>query len=614
MTLPRRPASSRAQSHAPIPDWLIGLALALAAGLSRGALWTRHPGEPDSARYLIGIAQWLAHGPRAPMIYDQALSAGYYRLALAAAPWAGSLPRLAGWLNALSALSAAAAAPLAWALARRWLRRGEALAATLLWIFSPGFWWLGLEPHPQAAAIACGLLAFWAAAHALESRKETTRLAGWWLAGMFGYAVGLMLKSDLLLMAAAFPALAACMKETSGVSKWLVSLLPGASLGIAWGMRGWLMYAPIGAGQAALNRTLAHFLRWPQGVGWARQLLPVMTGLGLGAWLLIGLGLAMAGVMRWRARPNPRSAGPGHSSLRAGCVWWMLASWGAPPMVFWLLIGGNNTRHIILFTLPWLWAGLLGWQTLINRGAWSKRARQAAIATLFVIPAGLNALTIPPNSNMTLYPSANVPASERMLAKKERQMQQLLARMEAASRRAKASAPAHMASAIAGHSPLRLAAEPNPAPPPPGEPRKRQPAVRRWPVCYLGWYGNPYLEYGLLRQAAARVMRRGRVLVISTGGGASIAFLHARSTAGYIAASKLCRRSYSLEYDARGRHRWFLGAEWRNLPGWRRWFPGGRTPAFAAAAAANAQPLPRALPAKTALRALPQMLPADVPR
>lgn len=550
---------------------VLSAALALATGLSRLALISSRPGEPDSARYLIGIGQWLAHGSRAVMIYDQALSVGYYRMGLAIAGWAGNPERTALALNLLSALAATATAPITYALGRRWLPRAEALAAALLWLFSPGLWWLGLEPHPQGPAIALGLLGLWAAARALESGSRA-RAAAWGLGGMCGFACSLLLKSDLLLLAPAFPALAIWHDRTLAPASFkreehgqrnrnfrfgLACLLPVLAWLIALAARSAWLRGNLSGSAGTPGHLVEQFLSWPSGGVWLKQLLPVATGLGFGTWLVLvtGIGLALG---RWltvhnlKAKAanaanaaNSESAAAGIRPRNWGSAL-MLVSWGAPGMGLWLLIAGNNTRHTILFTLPWVWAGFYAW-----RRAWP----QAPVAGLACIALGLNWLAIPANSNMTLYPSPNVPRSAALLAHQLHRMHQLARAMPAQAAR------------LQRLTDMRASAR----------------ARSRWPVCYLGWYGNPYLEYDLLT-AGMRLRRAGQALVLERQS-AGIAFLHVRSRSDYARATEICRRSYSLEYGPGGLHYWFMGEEWRHMPFWRRWYPGGRAPVVARAVA-----------------------------
>ncbi len=553
-------------------DAPIAAGLALAAGISRLGLWSTRPGEPDSARYLIGMEQWLAHGPRAVMIYNQALSTGYYRIGMALGHFAGSLSGLAGWLNGVSVLAATATAPLAYLLGRRWLGRGEALAAAAIWSFSPGIWWLGIEPHPQGPAIACGLLALWAAARSLESFR-TKAASIWWLAGMAAFTAALLLKSDLLLLLPAFPALAIWRGHAAGAGRrWLAALLPGAAIGFSLAARNAMVGISLAHNLSTPSGSVAEFFNWPRGSLWVRQLLPVATSLGLGAWLLIVAGL---GLSRWRrrqdiaARAEQSGARPGFSfgawkaaaTQAAGRVaangrLLMLLSWGLPGLFLWLLIAGNNTRHAILFALPWLWVGCHAWRHAFQR-LWVPGAALAAALAL-------NWIAIPANSNITLYPSANVPRSFTLLARQQRRMRRLAAAISAA-------AHSTAAPAIPAVSPARTA----------------PPRTAAWPVCYLGWYSNPYLEYDLLRGGRTKLERAGSALLVEQGR-SRIAFLHVRSSGDFARAGSQCRRSYSLEYGPRGRHRWFLGEEWRRLPYWRRWYPGGRAPGHELPAAAAA--------------------------
>jgi hypothetical protein len=95
---------------------------------------------------------------------------------------------------------------------------------------------------------------------------------------------------------------------------------------------------------------------------------------------------------------------------RAGWLW-LVCTWALPQYLFWCFIRGNNMRHLLLAPVPLFWlAGLY----LQQRG--KEAMVEACIAVLAFD------LVIPPNSNMSIYPSPNVPASTRLVRLKEQRL------------------------------------------------------------------------------------------------------------------------------------------------------------------------------------------------
>lgn len=153
--------------HIGFPLLLIGLALAATLPLV-----SSHLGESDSARYVFGLWRWIHFGPAAAGIYDRTLSPGYYAFF---AVWLHGLhipaADYANWMTGASVIAFALMGWLAYEIGRNWLDRPVALAAALLWLFSPGCWWLGIEPHPQGVMMVLALAALWLWTRALRAQN-----------------------------------------------------------------------------------------------------------------------------------------------------------------------------------------------------------------------------------------------------------------------------------------------------------------------------------------------------------------------------------------------------------------------------------------------------------
>lgn len=550
------------------------LFLAGVALLSRlEPLWRlgAHEGEPDSALFVLGVWQWARHGPLAPRIYDRAFSAGYYAVMSAAAKgWAPHPllePRaITALMDAVSVAAAVATALLAYTLARRWLAPVPAFASTLLFILAPGVWQLGLEPHPEGVGIALDLAALWLCLRAATGTGGGARGLGRWSLFALALLSALLTRSDVVFFFAAFPAALALERRRVGPRRGGETTQrisprwpPRMARCLAAEAAALLVYFParsaiLGRGALATERQ-----SWREIAGYVghlslfKQALPFFTGPGPAVmlWALAGLALFLFRGGRARAR------------------WLLFAlAWSAPGGIFWLLVRGNNVRHVALYCLPWLWIAAVGWMRLGRPTQWlgrpalpfghrvrpraGQRARASWILALTAVATlGLDAL-IPPSSNITLYPSGNVPASWALLVKRQGRMRATALRL------------------------ARLAADP-------------APADGAAPPCYLGATTSPYVLLYLLESGEAppggwRLAQSGVVTTVSArgalGGGAlaegavggRIIFHDVYSGSEYLAAARSCHPALSWEYNARGQHLWFFGQEWRWLPLHRRWY------------------------------------------
>lgn len=534
---------SESAPHAPHEFWRIGL-LVLAVLVSRGMIFGNWLGEPDSGLFTIGLWKWLHYGPHARAIYGTDLSPGYYWFMAYLARWTGvapaHLPLLGNWISLLAAMGTA---PLAYWVARRVLHPAAAFWSTLLFLFGPVLWWLGVEPHPQGlalflflAALACSLRQWGVPPRDWRSSMER-RASGralWGVASFLLLTAGLLVRADLILLFGAFPLLL--------LWKWpqrplvdvvphelkplLLSLLPaGLASTLFLVLRSRILEESVGATQAATAHiTAGYFLHGLQQMHtgaayWVAQALPAATAPGL-----LTVIFALAGVGIWLVRNRSR--------MEAQRWLLLVLLWCVPGYLFWFLILGNNTRHVVPFVLPLLWWGCAGWTGLPRR--------VLPVSALLVLL--LDPWVIPANSNLTLYPSANVPGSARLLHWRQQEMQTLGVHMLITAR-------------------PRL--EPNPD---------------HAPACFLGSYTNPLVLSLLLERVdlASTVAPSASPEVVlatsrdwqelrlrSTDGWRALRFYEVYSTGEYRNDAQACVNRYSLEFTADGLHQRYLGSEWR---------------------------------------------------
>lgn len=521
-------ASSPAQT-APSPPmmprsaglrWM--LLLTVIAAISRLWLLGGDPGEADCARFLIGLRQWVRLGPHAPAMYGSVFSPLYYWLAAHLTHGLEIAPlQAARLLNGLSAMAAIATAPAAYALGCRLTTPRVAFWATLALLATPAVWWLGIETHPQGLSLLGFLLALLCLTIRLQDAPTTGRARLLMLAGVAALTFGLGCKSDLVLLFGAFPALLPALRPDlfpdahKGWGRWAhdwrrwwpalqtALLLPVLASLFYMLLRSFILQRGVAWLQHDSGNAVAMFLEWPHGSEMIKQLLPMISAFGMLIALVTALGILRA---LWLRRAE------------TGRLAVLVLAWSLPSVVFWFLIRGNNVRHMADILLPLLWLGLAGWEGL----------RWPAVPVLVTAALILDLWIIPPSSNLTLYPSANVPGSARDL---HLRMQDLRA---------------NLPDGVTG---------------------------TRGPVCYLGNATLPYLELLLWRahpEATLTLQYNTETLTLTDG--QRIHFIEVNSSPQYRQAAAGCPQARSLEYSGNGAHQWFLGEEWGSLPFHQRWY------------------------------------------
>ncbi|MGH9491399.1 MAG: glycosyltransferase family 39 protein [Terriglobales bacterium] len=511
------PQRSRAAQPARAQAWILALGVAGLAAATRFPLIANVPGEADSARFLIGLEQWRRFGPRGHFIYGVVFSPGYYWLAAHWMRWWGEpLARAGVALAWLSALAAVLSAPLIYYLGRRCLPARAAAATAAVFLLTPGYWWLGIEAHPQQLSILLLLAALALVGWGLERRRPRARM-GTLVAAAVVWALALLVKSDAVLLAPALVVLA--ITAGRGVRAWPARALAGTAVaaggaGLFVLLRQALLGASVGAAQATAGRVLAQFWAWPGPRAAARQAAPILFAAGPVIWLWVLAGGALA----WAAARR-RGSARGFAARRGlGPLGLLAAAWALPLYGFWWLIRGNNARHVALAILPLLWLAGWGWE------AWFRRrllpaGRLALLTGLMVLAlVVLNAEAVPASSNITLFPSGNVPASAAMLRAKETVMRGWAARIEQSD------------------------------------------------GCYFGRYTPPYLIADLLAaDPRAQLGRAGAAAAVAEGR-REARFFTIATPAQIGAVRRACPGAVSLEYNRAGHHQRFLGSEWRGLP------------------------------------------------
>jgi Dolichyl-phosphate-mannose-protein mannosyltransferase len=407
-------AAARASARQWTAWWHYGVIMAVVV-LTRGLVWDSPTGEPDTARYVFGVRLWTEVGPQSPSIINRELSSGYYWLVahlvrLGNVPFTG-IPRL---LGAVSLAAALATGPALYHLGTQVVSRPAALVATIALLLGPGWWWTGVQAHPQGLTLALqlvSLIAFLRAWHRTPPRPS----AAWLAASGLTLTAALLVKSDAALLFPAYVGLRLFQRlrqreplVSAATARSL--LLTGGLLAAAYAaftVSHRLITGPVTVAEEA-SAHIGRFLMLPRDLeNLLSQLAPIVFGPGPVVMVVVAAAVVAffflaetAARLRWAI---------------------LLAAWALPGYVFWLCIDGNNARHVIPLAIPIFW---LGFAWLERAGAW----RLTALACAAI----LGNLVVPANSGLSLYPSMNVPQSAALMRERQEALHQAAHRLVAA--------------------------------------------------------------------------------------------------------------------------------------------------------------------------------------
>jgi hypothetical protein len=483
-----------------------GLLLAFVLA-TRIPLIGKFEGQPDSSRYIIGLHLWVIGDRDNPLVYARALSAGYYWLG-------GQLARIthssvqsyALMLSIVSLCASVLLAAAVYEIGRYVVGDGTGQICSLLFLVSPAIWWMGIQPHPQALSAALAV----AALYAYLQGMVIARSALWIAISTALLTAGLLVKIDTVLLFPAFVGLllfrARWDRDTVNRLLLTAAMLAAASMAFLFG-RAAILGASLHQLQTQTTGSVRENLAAQTVLGAVKQAVPIVTALGPVLFLFAIIGV----VLVTRAFSGEQ--------LARWLLW--ILTWCLPGWVFWILIAGNEPRHVALFTLALLWMGIFGW---VAAYGYKTAAIVAAVAVM------LNFVSLPANSGLLLM-SPNVPGSARALRAKEIQMQS-------------------MANAI---------------------------TIQGGTGCYVGTYTIPYIRLYLL-QANQPGIEVGQDWVSSDRNSItskswaksdrySITFLEVRP--GHKIEMP-CSPAYSFEYAADGTQLRFFGNEFDSSPFWTK--------------------------------------------
>ncbi len=492
-----------------------GLLFALVLA-TRVPLLSNYAGEPDSSRYVTGLYLWTNGDHANPLVYARSMSAGYYwlgsQLATLTHSPVQSYPLMLSILSLCATLLLVAAA---FELSRSVVGDSSAFLCAALFAISPAIWWMGIEPHPQAVsgALALGALC------AFERGAVIGRPAKWgWLAVSTALlAAALLVKIDAVLLFPAFFGLllfhARCNRTCIAGLLRTAAVLFIALVAFLLVDGAILLGGPLDV-QRPTRERLVEFLVMPSAAGAVRQAVPVVMAVGpvLFLFAIAGVILAMRSrrkEQRWR---------------------WLLLfiCWCLPGWVFWFFISGNNPRHVAVSMLGLLWIGVAGWVAACGK----KIAMAAGLIAVL-----LNLVAVPANSSASYLLSPNVPGSVRALRAKEAQIDSLAQTL----------------------------------------------AQQGGSACFVGTYTIPYFLEDLVQASAAEHpalgQRGAQSLIESPESPKSSKSPESPNSPAYsFVAIKVqperriampCSPASSVEYDADGIKRRFMGSEVYSSPLWK---------------------------------------------
>lgn len=340
--------------------------------------------EPDSSLFVIGARQWLHQGPGALMIYSGQVCALYYATVIGLVKgFALSESSLPALMSLLSFLACLGSVIIGYVLGVKFLSRQPAFWAMVLFSLSPGLWWTSIEPHPQVPSLFFALLSMWLLTLDLKFGSNLI----WLVFSACSLGISVALKNDAVLLVPAVLAFSFVLRPN-----WRTVLTTIAVIAAAAVISLLLGHTVLGSGSSAFKagqQTATSVLGIPGPVELLKQAMPVVLGLGLFCFLLVTISLLR--LLRDRRQSH---------------TWWILISlWCLPGYLFYLLVSGNNIRHVVAFGVPLFW--------LIGR----------YIQPRFILGFTLASFLVPGNSNMIMYPSPNVPNSYRLFLDKQKQLE-----------------------------------------------------------------------------------------------------------------------------------------------------------------------------------------------
>jgi 4-amino-4-deoxy-L-arabinose transferase-like glycosyltransferase len=274
-------------------------------------------------------------------------------------------------MAAISFLACLGTVLLCYDLGAKLINRQSAFYAMLLFALSPGLWWTSIEPHPQIPSLFFAVLSLWCLARYLNTSTHPALIG----ASAISFGVAVAMKNDAVLLVPALFGLALFIRP-AWRSCVICAGIVGASALVAYT----LARVVLGAGTKALQagqQTASSVLSVPGLTELLKQSTPIILGLGL-----LSAGLIAFSLFRLA------------TGARQDRSWWLIiVSWSLPGYIFYLLVSGNNIRHVVAFGIP-----------LFFIGAKYSKPR-------YIIACAVASFIIPANSNMVMYPSPNVPSS-----------------------------------------------------------------------------------------------------------------------------------------------------------------------------------------------------------
>lgn len=291
-------------------------------------------GEPDLARLITAAASWHATGKLPPDTYTARTSPLYLIFIRGLVGAGASLDAVTATLNEINVLCGALLALPLFLLWRRISNPTAALAAVVLLQIIPALWVGSLYGMPHIPALLFATFALVLFLRALDAPGRSLSLP--YAAGAaLLIAVACALKADIILICAAFPALAWCIRRVDWRALSASLVIPALGLG-----------ATMLLTRLALPDAIAHPM---QAAEWSHRF-PAHFALLFKAWGVrldsAGLYVVAVGVVggAWLFL---------RGKFRREIV--LALVWGLPAVVFWGVRGGNSARHLAAAAVPFAW-------------------------------------------------------------------------------------------------------------------------------------------------------------------------------------------------------------------------------------------------------------------